>query len=729
MKSGIVPLWNPYISCGVPHLALQQSVVFYPLSLLYYILPFDLGFNVFLIAHIFLAGLFTYMLSRRWGYCESASFFTAISFMFGGYMVSVINLATTLSSVIWLPLILYFFDRALAEQRRLPLSLSAVFLGIMFLGGEPSIFYSTVWVLFFYSVFYWLNGKNLVLFKKCAFTFLAAVLAGVLLSAIQLFPFAELMRHSDRVIGAAPYEELTRWSLPVKDTLSFLVPFITRTDFSKESYWKEQNWVMLIYAGALAAILLPLCLVLKKPWRTKFLLFIGLLFLFISYGGHTPFYYFVYKIIPGFRFVRYPVRFLYVTSFAIAMLCGAGFNGYMRLKDKDDPYLKNFLKYALVASYLFAVIFLALNMYRNDFINGIFRFCTSRYGGAGDTGILMSYIIGMVNIKRFLGFIIAGTMVLFLGSKLKLKNGIIAFSFISLVVADLFSALPSGQLTLSYKTLHAPAPNTELLSKDKTLFRFFASPKTREHGYFLEGQTYEEAIRQAKNGLSANWPMIYGLYDVYGYDSIWLADYAKFLCLVDTSGSPDATRLLDMVGAKYLLLIDKANSQGYRLLTENSVYLYESKSSLPRAFFADSFKVLKDEQAVAERFKSKEFDPLKEVILREEPILKSQQSIVNGRWPKKEFVEITKYSPNEVIIKARLNSQKFLVLSDSYYPGWNVYVNGEKRKIYAANYILRALPLEPGSHSVKFLFEPASFKLGLAVSGLTLLILIILAIV
>src|SRR3989339_1620859 len=45
MKSGILPLWNPYIFCGYPLLATFQVGFFYPLSLLYYLLPFKLAFN------------------------------------------------------------------------------------------------------------------------------------------------------------------------------------------------------------------------------------------------------------------------------------------------------------------------------------------------------------------------------------------------------------------------------------------------------------------------------------------------------------------------------------------------------------------------------------------------------------------------------------------------------------------------------------------------------------
>ena len=60
----------------------------------------------------------------------------------------------------------------------------------------------------------------------------------------------------------------------------------------------------------------------------------------------------------------------------------------------------------------------------------------------------------------------------------------------------------------------------------------------------------------------------------------------------------------------------------------------------------------------------------------------------------------------------------FLVLSDTYFPGWKAYVDGKKAKIYRANYAFRAIPLTAGAHEVEFVYDPLSFKLGAAVTFL-----------
>jgi uncharacterized membrane protein YfhO len=52
-------------------------------------------------------------------------------------------------------------------------------------------------------------------------------------------------------------------------------------------------------------------------------------------------------------------------------------------------------------------------------------------------------------------------------------------------------------------------------------------------------------------------------------------------------------------------------------------------------------------------------------------------------------------------------------LTDSYYPGWKAYIDGQEQTILRADRLFRALPLKTGSHTVRFVYNPASFNLGL----------------
>jgi uncharacterized membrane protein YfhO len=61
-------------------------------------------------------------------------------------------------------------------------------------------------------------------------------------------------------------------------------------------------------------------------------------------------------------------------------------------------------------------------------------------------------------------------------------------------------------------------------------------------------------------------------------------------------------------------------------------------------------------------------------------------------------------------------------LADVFYPGWKAYIDGQPAEIYRANYLFRAVQVEAGGHLVEFRYEPLSFKLGVGLTCLTLII-------
>jgi hypothetical protein len=134
--------------------------------------------------------------------------------------------------------------------------------------------------------------------------------------------------------------------------------------------------------------------------------------------------------------------------------------------------------------------------------------------------------------------------------------------------------------------------------------------------------------------------------------------------------------------------------------------------------------------------KSKEFHPDKEVLLEEKPLgvtvnpeLPACPAPVPteggaGRRTPDSFSaapEFLSESNNRLTLRVKTGENGFLVLSDTYYPGWKVYVDGEKKKIYRANYTFRAVPLHPGTHQVEFVYDPLSFKLGAMITFLTII--------
>ena len=67
LKQGRIPLWNPYVFSGNVHAATYQSAVWYPLNILYFVLPQADAWSVLIFLQPILVGWFTYLFCGRSG--------------------------------------------------------------------------------------------------------------------------------------------------------------------------------------------------------------------------------------------------------------------------------------------------------------------------------------------------------------------------------------------------------------------------------------------------------------------------------------------------------------------------------------------------------------------------------------------------------------------------------------------------------------------------------------
>ncbi len=183
----------------------------------------------------------------------------------------------------------------------------------------------------------------------------------------------------------------------------------------------------------------------------------------------------------------------------------------------------------------------------------------------------------------------------------------------------------------------------------------------------------------------------------------------------------------------------------FELVFDGDIKVYHNRQSFPRAFVVHQAEVMEDEEEILARIGSEKFDFREKVILEEQtpelrftPLerkpnhlwegeeinefgrdLKPTPNFLTGLTPNSTRLtsnskaKVVDYQANSVKIEARMDEEGFLVLSDTYYPGWRVWVDGREEKIYCADYLLRAVHLSSGLHRVKFVFDPLSFKLGL----------------
>jgi hypothetical protein len=237
--------------------------------------------------------------------------------------------------------------------------------------------------------------------------------------------------------------------------------------------------------------------------------------------------------------------------------------------------------------------------------------------------------------------------------------------------------------------------------------------------------------------------LLHRLGDIWGIDVVHLKRVDDLYKTFIGTPSISATNLIDVYGVKYVTsvtLIEKdprfeliysrlEGLQGKReeLLKANTIKLYRNRNPLPRAWLVKDHRLL-DQKSILAILSGKEFNPRKEVLLEEEPAgnLPNPPLVKGGkevglREGLQNKVEIVSESNNRVHLHVRAKENAFLVLSDTYFPGWKAYVDGKEERIYRANYAFRAIPIRAGAHKVEFTYKPLSFKLGAVITLLGIL--------
>jgi len=713
LKNGTIPFWNPYILCGNPLIASHQPAVFYPVSLVYLAGDFLRMYNIFIYLHFILAGIFMYIFLKGEKFSRMASLVSAVSFTFSGYMYAAVNVLTFFSSGIWLPITLWAVFKYLNEEKFPYLALSAFFLGMMFLAGEPMILYMTMGIIFCY-------GCMIKKLKPIFFIFILFLL----LFAFQILPVAELLIKSDRM--RMTYTAASTWSIAPYNFLNLLFPAATDIEMALRGYWEKQSWLLDYYLGLFPLIMFPAAVFLAKNKKKGFILSILAVSVILSLGKYTPVYKLLFNWLPGFSFFRYPVKYFYLTTFSFCWLAAMGYDYYEK-NVKENVHLKLIMKRLLYFALALSLPLVLLDRYFMESVEFLYKNWAVYIQRSMKDGVaFVPYIsLGMFTLRRTLIFVLTFIVFLFFGTQKKIRTFFVSLAVLALVVADLFSANSEINLYEPFSEFKKATPNIEFLMQDKGLFRILSSP---QNNYFLFNptrETYKDYKIIGKERLYTNRMMEFGIYDINGYEAVARGRMGDLLSFINHRvKSPDDTNLLSALNIKYIASPKKLDLKGYDMVKESLIAnIYQNKNVLPRAFLSDNAYVERDKFKIFQKFLDKKWDPEKEVILEEEPVgFNSRQPIAESRKPY-DRVDIISYKPNEVTIGVLAGSPKFLVLSDSYYPGWRAYIDGNRAKIYEANYVMRAVYIKPGTHEVKFIFVSLSFWIGLAISLISLVIL------
>lgn len=157
----------------------------------------------------------------------------------------------------------------------------------------------------------------------------------------------------------------------------------------------------------------------------------------------------------------------------------------------------------------------------------------------------------------------------------------------------------------------------------------------------------------------------------------------------------------------------------YRLLFSGDVKIYENASVLPRAFLVGEWQWVADSTAAVAAMGDEAFDPARTAV-----IVGNGEHVAPGTTGE-ESVTIVDYAPESVRLRAVSEQDALLVLTDAYYPGWSVTVDGAAAEVLPVDGMFRGVFLPAGAHDVVFHYRPESFRAGavMSLSGVALMAL------
>jgi len=334
IRSGSLPLWNPYLFMGAPFLANIQSAALYPVNLPLYWLSVPKMVSCSAVLHLFLGGAFAYLFARRaLGLSPWGSLAAGLTLALGGFLGAQAEHPNQLNVLVWLPLMLFLFHRSYGSRRAVYPVLTALVIGLQFLAGHTQSSYINLVALACYSLFLPLSVPSGRDREKPSMpqtarsiarslALLALVVAlGLCLAACQLLPTYELSTLSIRSEGL-PYRQAVSFSVSPAALHRSLLPNLSDDVFSE----------YVAYVGILPLLLAAVGILRGRssPQRV-FFAFLAVLGLVLALGVYNPLYYVLYRLVPGFSLFRVPARWLYLYVVGMSLLAGLGFEELVSL--------------------------------------------------------------------------------------------------------------------------------------------------------------------------------------------------------------------------------------------------------------------------------------------------------------------------------------------------------------------------------------------------------------
>ena len=704
LKTGTIPLWNPYLYSGAPFVADVQTAVFYPVNLLVFALAPSITYDVMeglAVFHVFLAGAFTYVCIRGLepDLHRLAALAGAVAFMFSDLFIVHFGNLNLIAVTAWMPLVFLLYVRALRAlgARRLGFAAGAgLALGVAFLAGHIQPVLYTVVAL----VVAWLalcvgwpqtaptaaqRGSQTPVpggwWRAWAWGLVSlAVVGGVALgiAAVQILPSVEMTAWTHR--AEVTYTTAAQYSLAPGQLVGLFVPGLLGRD--PTAYWGPWDRVETGYVGILPLALAAYALLRRRDRLTVTLAALAGVGLLLALGGNAVLHGWLYRWVPGFDKVRAPARAIVLFDFGVALLAARGLGDLLRAgadeaRRRDLGRVIRVLALALAGAVLVALplAYFAL-LTGQDRDPAIFQRIATAASGVSLFALLLgaSLVLLYTRWRKW--------------GQPRWRFGIWGLTIVIFVFLDL-AALGS---------------NVDVGTADPT--RRFQHPAAIA---FLkaDGDLYRiDSVTECWDVWQPDSSLLYDIYDVMGvYNPLMLAHYDRYWATLGSRSMP----LYDFLNAKYVIghkdvPLDWAKFE-LAFDGDPDVNVYRNRQVLPRALVVHRAIVEGDPEAAAWRIHQPDFDPTQTVVLKWGTALDVTPDGESG-------ARVVAHRPNEIVLDVHAAAEGYLVLSEVYYPGWRAVVDDAPAEVLLANTAFRAVRVPAGHHTVRLWFEPDSVRWG-----------------
>ena len=555
---------------------------------------------------------------------------------------------------------------------------------MMILAGHPPTVFMAAVVTALYSCLRLVGCRQRLRF---CLSLIPIAVAPLFLSAVQLWTGLQVGTEGFRA-GAMSFEFATAFSFPPENLLTLLVSdaFGDGSAF-KRSYWGRWfYWDASAYMGVIGLIFaIHGSLRGRGNLRVAALILVPLITI-VACGRYTPFYTFVFDIVPGFDQFRAPSKFIFYAGLFTAALAGVGLDHLLcECRSEERKTRATALAAGLLGLLLSCVALWIWLVPAND----PEAFSPVRLlASYNDQRTLMpAYLrrwddVLLQGLLLAIALLLAATALVWLARRRRFA----VWLLILLGVVELFGFARQNRGGTRISAEHLRRPNL--------------AASYREAGndrVLLLGRTAN--IAQQTPG-----------YDLWGYDPVVLRRYAEFMAFTQGRRLEE----LDNIGGHHPDEFHRLHSMlRLRFTVERNGKVSEYPDPLPRFLLLRDYRVIEEPATIFSTMAASGFDARRTVILEEKP---SPTPVSGGVGDEGDEVKLVDESTDELILEVELAKPAILVITDAYAEGWRARaLPGSVQTSYTlmpANYVLRAIPLGAGQHRLRVEYSPLAYRAG-----------------